>query len=163
MAGQPNNNDNENASSTTSTNVVGTPLQCCCDNVRNTGISTGFYRNGHCETGPQDFGRHTVCAAVTAEFLAFSQSVGNDLSTPRPEYNFPGLQAGDRWCLCAQRWLQAHQAGVAPPVYLQATHARTLDYVPYHVLRKYAVDGANADAALEQLNAQRAQLDKLMD
>ena len=102
---------------------------------------TGFFRNGCCDTGPQDRGLHTVCALMTDEFLALSKYLGNDLSTPRPEYGFKGLRAGDRWCLCAARFLQAHEEGAAPQVRLRATHARTLDVVPLEVLRIYAVEG----------------------
>jgi uncharacterized protein len=116
-------------------NVLGTPLQSC-----STQPLTGFTRNGCCETGPEDIGNHTVCAQVTEEFLAFSQSRGNDLSTPRPEYGFDGLKAGDRWCLCAARWHEAAEAGFAPPVILEATHERALEIVSlgdlkYHELR----------------------------
>ena len=116
-------------------NVLGTPLQSC-----STQPLTGFTRNGCCETGPEDTGSHTVCAQVTEEFLAFSQSRGNDLSTPRPEYGFEGLKPGDRWCLCAARWHEAAEAGFAPPVILEATHERALEIVSlgdltYHELR----------------------------
>jgi uncharacterized protein (DUF2237 family) len=99
---------------------------------------TGFYRNGCCDTGPEDRGRHTVCAIMTAEFLALSKYLGNDLSTPRPEFGFKGLKPGDRWCLCASRFAQAHDEGAAPQVRLAATHARTLDVVPLEVLQRYA-------------------------
>jgi uncharacterized protein (DUF2237 family) len=143
-------------------NVLGTRLQPCCTNVRDTGIGTGFYRNGYCSTGEQDLGRHTVCVRVTNEFLDFSRSVGNDLSTPFPEYMFPGLQEGDIWCLCAQRWVQAYQAGVAPQVYLQSTHEKTLTYAPFDVLRDYAIDKDAADEALNDLNAQRDRLKRLL-
>jgi hypothetical protein len=118
-----------------SLNVLGGPLEECSQAPR-----TGFFRNGCCDTGPADRGRHTVCALMTAEFLALSRYLGNDLSTPRPEYAFPGLKPGDRWCLCAARFLQAHDEGAAPQVRLRATHARTLDIVPIEVLRRYAVD-----------------------
>jgi uncharacterized protein (DUF2237 family) len=141
---------NSSSSSSSSTNVLGTPLQCCCANVRNTGIGTGFYRNGHCETGPQDLGRHTVCVRVTDVFLQFSKQVGNDLSTPVPQYYFPGLQDGDLWCLCAQRWVQAYEAGVAPQLYLQATHEKTLDYIKYDILRQYALDGTIPKRTIKQ-------------
>ena len=103
-------------------NVLGGPLQEC-----GTDPMTGFYRDGCCGTGPQDVGSHTVCAVVTAEFLAHQQRVGNDLSTPRPEYSFPGLQPGDRWCVVAIRWMQAYLDGVAAPVVLASTHERALD------------------------------------
>ncbi|WP_294923084.1 DUF2237 domain-containing protein [uncultured Paracoccus sp.] len=116
-------------------NVLGTPLlPCSADPL------TGFFRDGCCNTGPQDQGSHTVCVIVTAEFLAFSKYLGNDLSTPRPEYRFPGLKPGDRWCLCAARFLQAAQEYVAPPVVLAATHRRALDILPLELLRKHAAD-----------------------
>ncbi|MCU0450572.1 MAG: DUF2237 domain-containing protein [Bernardetiaceae bacterium] len=115
-------------------NVLGGPLKVCCLNPR-----TGFYRTGKCETGPQDLGSHTVCARVTEEFLTFSKAVGNDLSTPRPEYDFPGLQPGDGWCVCAARWKQAFDAGYAPPVDLEATHERALEVVPLSQLLSLAV------------------------
>ena len=141
-------------------NVLGGDLQCCCANVRETGVGTGFFRDGHCSTGPQDVGRHTVCVEVTAEFLAFTKAVGNDLSTPVPEFMFPGLLPGDRWCLCAQRWAQAHAAGFAPRVYLRSTHERTLKVAPLDVLREYALDGAEADADLARLSSLREQLEQ---
>lgn len=118
-----------------SLNVLGGALDSC-----STDPVTGFFRNGCCDTGPQDGGQHTVCARVTAEFLAFSKYLGNDLSTPRPEYGFAGLKPGDQWCLCAGRFLQAHHEGVAPRVRLAATHRRTLDVVPFEVLQLYADD-----------------------
>ena len=118
-----------------SVNVLGGALEPC-----STAPMTGFFRNGCCDTGPQDVGRHTVCAVMTAEFLALSKYLGNDLSTPRPEYGFAGLKPGDRWCLCAARFLQAHEEGAAPQVNLAATHRRTLDIVPLSVLRAYALD-----------------------
>ncbi|MEM7626371.1 MAG: DUF2237 domain-containing protein [Planctomycetota bacterium] len=118
-------------------NVLGTPLLTC-----STDPLTGFTRNGCCETGPQDVGSHTVCAVMTAAFLAFTRDRGNDLSTPRPEYRFPGLKPGDRWCLCAARWKEAYDEGVAPPVRLEASHAKALDVVPLDALREHAVDSA---------------------
>ena len=105
-------------------NVLGGELATC-----STDPMTGFYRSGCCDTGGEDSGVHTVCARVTAEFLEFSAVAGNDLSTPRPEFGFAGLRPGDRWCLCASRWAEALAAGVAPPVVLEATHARTLETV----------------------------------
>ena len=158
------NDDDEDAvpASPSSTNVLGTSLTPCCTNVRDTGIGTGFYRNGFCSTGEQDLGRHTVCVQVTDEFLKYSASVGNDLSTPAPQYSFPGLTHGDIWCLCAQRWAQAYNAGKAPKLYLQATHEKTLDYVPFHILREYALDKTDADEALDDLNEQRERLKKLL-
>jgi uncharacterized protein len=116
-----------------SKNVLGSQLETCC-----TSPMTGFYRNGVCETGELDSGRHVVCAQVTDEFLAFTKSQGNDLSTPMPEYNFPGLKAGDCWCLCASRWREAWLAGFAPPVVLAATHSKTLEYVSLEVLQEYS-------------------------
>ncbi len=104
-------------------NVLGTDLETC-----STAPLTGFYRNGCCDTGAEDMGVHVVCAQVTAEFLEFSKEAGNDLSTPRPEFGFEGLNPGDRWCLCADRWREAHEAGAAPPVVLEATHARALEW-----------------------------------
>lgn len=116
-------------------NVLGTPLLTC-----STTPLTGFSRNGCCETGPQDTGSHTVCAVMTAAFLAFSRERGNDLSTPRPEYRFPGLTPGDRWCLCVSRWKEAYDEGVAPPVILDASHAKALGVVTLDALREHAVD-----------------------
>jgi uncharacterized protein (DUF2237 family) len=115
-----------------SVNVLGGPLEMCgLDPV------TGFFRDGHCNTCAADQGSHTVCAVMTAEFLAFSKYVGNDLSTPRPEFRFPGLKPGDSWCLCAARFLQAHEEGCAPQVNLAATHKRALEIVPLAVLEQY--------------------------
>ena len=114
-------------------NVLGGKLEPCSD-----APLTGFYRNGCCHTGPEDLGSHTVCAVMTAEFLAFSQSRGNDLSTPRPEWGFPGLNPGDRWCLCAPRWQEAHQAGKAPLVVLHATHQAALQHCGLDDLRSNA-------------------------
>jgi uncharacterized protein len=116
-------------------NVLGGPLEACgYDPV------TGFWRDGSCRTGGQDVGVHAVCAVMTEEFLAYSSSVGNDLSTPRPEFDFPGLRPGDRWCLCAARWQQALEAGFAPPVVLEATHALALEFSSLDDLRAYAVE-----------------------
>lgn len=119
----------------TAKNVLGTPLQSC-----GTDPITGFTRSGCCETAYDDVGNHTVCCQVTDEFLAFSTSQGNDLSTPRPEFDFPGLKEGDRWCVCAARWLEASEAGFAPPVVLESCHERCLEIVSladlkYHALR----------------------------
>lgn len=120
-----------------SINVLGGPLEeCSRDPV------TGFFRTGCCETGPEDRGQHTICAVMTAEFLAMSKYLGNDLSTPRPEFGFAGLKPGDRWCLCAARFLQAHEEGAAPRIRLAATHRRALDIVPLAILRLYAEDAA---------------------
>ena len=115
-------------------NVLGTELQMC-----STDPITGFYRDGCCRTGADDVGLHLVCTEVTDEFLAFSKSRGNDLSTPNPAYQFPGLQSGDRWCLCASRWKEALEAGAPPQVVLEATHAVTLHIVSLDELKKYAV------------------------
>ena len=117
----------------TARNVLGGELADCSQSPL-----TGFYRNGCCETGSEDTGQHTVCAVMTEAFLRFSLSVGNDLSTPRPEFDFPGLVPGDRWCLCAARWKEALDAGAAPQVVLEATHAVTLHVVPLDELKKYA-------------------------
>lgn len=117
-----------------STNVLGGPLRSC--SLRPV---TGFFRNGNCDTCAEDAGSHTVCAVMTAEFLAFSKYVGNDLSTPRPDFGFDGLSPGDRWCLCAGRFLQAHDEGCAPDVDLSATHLRALDIVPLDVLERHAI------------------------
>ncbi|MEM9327160.1 MAG: DUF2237 domain-containing protein [Bacteroidota bacterium] len=114
-------------------NVFGEPLISC-----GTQPMTGFYRDGCCETGEEDLGTHTVCAIMTEDFLSFTQSMGNDLSTPRPEYDFPGLKPGDRWCLCASRWMQALRAGVAPKIVPEATHEKTLKYVSLEELIEYA-------------------------
>lgn len=115
-----------------SLNVLGGTLETCSMDPK-----TGFFRNGACDTCAQDNGSHTVCAIMTAEFLAFSKYVGNDLSTPRPEFGFPGLNPGDGWCLCASRFLQAHDEGCAPKVNLSATHVRALEIVPGDVLELY--------------------------
>jgi hypothetical protein len=115
-------------------NVLGGKLETCC-----TSPMTGFYRNGVCETGDLDTGRHIVCAQVTDEFLAFTKSQGNDLSTPMAAYGFPGLKAGDRWCLCASRWREAWLAGFAPPVILSATHIKSLEYVSLEVLHEHSL------------------------
>lgn len=116
------------------TNVLGSELESCCTNPM-----TGFYRDGLCNTGAGDLGAHLVCAQMTQEFLDFSQSRGNDLITPNPIYGFPGLKPGDRWCLCASRWQEALQAGVAPPVLLKSTHALALEYVTLDELKANAL------------------------
>jgi uncharacterized protein (DUF2237 family) len=116
-------------------NVLGRPLEPC-----GTDPLTGFHRDGCCTTGPEDHGLHTICAVVTAEFLQHQRSIGNDLSTPMPEYRFPGLAPGDRWCVTARNWLLAHQDGCAAPVVLASTHESTLDVVPLTVLQEHAVD-----------------------
>jgi len=115
-------------------NVLGNPLKTCC-----TSPMTGFYRNGKCETGPQDLGSHTVCARMSDAFLTFSLSRGNDLITPRPEWDFPGLKPGDCWCLCVSRWKEAFMAGCAPLVHLEATHQNALQVVSLEELSSYAV------------------------
>jgi uncharacterized protein len=120
---------------TEASNVLGGKLEVCC-----TSPMTGFYRDGLCNTGAGDFGAHIVCAQVTAEFLDFTQLSGNDLSTPVPMSNFPGLNPGDRWCLCASRWKEALDAGVAPPVVLSATHALALEYVSLSELKQHAAN-----------------------
>lgn len=118
-----------------SRNVLGLPLEACSQ-----APLTGFFRNGCCDTSREDVGSHTVCIVSTEEFLAFSKSVGNDLSTPMPEYGFPGLKPGDRWCLCAPRWQEALEAGKVPRVVLRATHEGALDYCALDDLKRHAVD-----------------------
>lgn len=113
-------------------NVLGTELIACC-----LAPKTGFYRDGFCKTGPEDIGTHVVCAVMTDDFLRFTKSKGNDLSTPMPMYQFPGLKDGDAWCLCVSRWKEAYDAGVAPPVKLEATHENTLDYVSFEMLLEH--------------------------
>lgn len=116
-------------------NVLGEPLRTCCSRPM-----TGFYRNGRCDTGPQDVGRHVVCVLMTEAFLDFSRSRGNDLSTPAPQFDFPGLKPGDRWCLCAARWQEALEAGQAPQVILAATHEAALKVVSLADLKRHALD-----------------------
>ena len=120
-----------------SVNVLGGPLAKCSPDPL-----TGFFRDGHCNTCASDHGSHTVCAVMTAEFLAYSKYVGNDLSTPVPQFRFPGLKPGDSWCLCAGRFLQAHDEGCAPQVHLEATHKRALEIVPLHVLEEHRMDAS---------------------
>ncbi len=116
-------------------NVLGTDLEpCSLDPL------TGFLRNGKCDTCGEDVGMHTVCAVMTDEFLAFSKARGNDLSTPIPEYGFPGLSAGDRWCLCLPRWIEAYREGRAPRIHLRATHMSVIEHVPLETLREFAAD-----------------------
>lgn len=119
----------------TAKNVLGTPLKPCSMDPM-----TGFYRDGCCNTGGEDAGVHTICVSVTEEFLQFSQARGNDLSTPRPEYAFPGLVPGDQWCLCAMRWKEAYDAGCAPKVQLESTHILTLEFVNLAALKEHALD-----------------------
>jgi uncharacterized protein len=116
-------------------NVFGESLETCSERPL-----TGFFRDGCCNTNDEDTGSHTVCIVATAEFLEYSRFRGNDLSTPIPEFNFPGVRPGDRWCLCAGRWLEAHAQGMAPKVMLKATHRRALEIVPLELLRQYAAD-----------------------
>lgn len=118
-----------------SVNVFGEPLEVCGQNP-----VTGFFRDGKCNTCKEDSGSHTVCVEVSTAFLEFSRFRGNDLSTPMPEYNFPGLKAGDSWCLCAARWLEAAENDMAPRVHLKRTHSKALDIVPLELLKKFAAD-----------------------
>ena len=118
-----------------SINVYGKELEACCNDPK-----TGFFRNGLCDTCPDDFGVHTVCILATEKFLTFSKKVGNDLSTPRPELNFPGLKPGDRWCLCAARWNEAYERGMAPPVFLKSTHQETLKLVDLNILTQFVLN-----------------------
>lgn len=119
-------------------NVYGDTLQMCClDPI------TGYFRNGQCLTDASDYGTHIVCARVTEEFLLYSKARGNDLITPKPQFNFPGLKAGDHWCLCISRWLEAHKAGVAPMINLHATNIKALEYVPLEILEAYSLTKMN--------------------
>ena len=120
-----------------SVNVLGGTLLSC-----STSPVTGFFRNGCCDTGPEDRGMHVICAVMTADFLAYSRAQGNDLITPRPEYRFRGLKPGDRWCVCALRWREAYEAGCAPPVVMESTHARALEYVLPEWLQRHALPAA---------------------
>ena len=126
-------------------NVLGGDLEPC-----GTDPLTGFYRDGCCTTGPEDLGSHTICAVVTAEFLAHQRGIGNDLSTPMPQFSFPGLVPGDRWCVTAANWLRAHREGAAAPVVLASTHERALEIVPLDVLRQYSVDVPADAGALDE-------------
>lgn len=127
-------------------NVLGGDLEACSADPL-----TGFYRDGTCRTGPEDLGSHTICAVMTAEFLAHQRSIGNDLSTPVPQYRFPGLVPGDRWCVTAANWLRAYADGVAAPVVLASTHERVLDIVPLEVLQEMSVDVPQDPSGLEDL------------
>tara|TARA_B100001029_G_C15056733_1_gene454955 strand:- start:277 stop:648 length:372 start_codon:yes stop_codon:yes gene_type:complete len=118
-----------------SENVYGKELEICCENPM-----TGFFRNGMCDTCSEDRGIHTVCILITKDFLEYSKLVGNDLSTPHPEFEFSGLKPGDKWCLCAERWKEAYVNGKAPPVYLESTHKRTLEIIDFNLLQKFAVN-----------------------
>ncbi len=120
---------------TESLSVLNEPLIACGENPE-----TGFFRDGYCNTCKEDLGSHTVCIKVSREFLEYSRFKGNDLSTPMPEYNFPGLRPGDSWCLCAARWLEAYKENMAPRVYLTRTHKRALEIIPFELLKKYASD-----------------------
>lgn len=117
------------------TNVLGTPLQCCCRDPL-----TGFYRDGYCRTGPGDHGLHTVCVQVTEDFLEFGAERGNDLITPVPEFGFPGLKPGDRWCVCITRWAEALEEDIAAPVVLESTHISALEFVSLEDLQRHAVE-----------------------
>ena len=125
-------------------NVLGGELETC-----GTDPLTGFYRDARCRTGPDDIGSHTICAVVSGEFLEYQRSIGNDLTSPAPEHDFPGLQPGDRWCVTTHAWLRAHEEGVAAFVVLAATHERALDFVPRDVLEQYAVDVPADPGSLE--------------
>ena len=128
----------------TELNVLGQELEGC-----STDPLTGFYRDGSCQTGPEDIGLHTVCAVVTSEFLQHQKQIGNDLTTPMPQFMFPGLTPGDRWCVTARNWLRAHDDGVAAPVVLASTHEATLEVISLKVLQKYAVDVPSDPGALD--------------
>ncbi len=115
-------------------NVLGTELECCCMDPL-----TGYYRNGKCDTGPGDHGLHTVCILASEEFLEFSRAAGNDLSTPYPEMDFPGVKVGDKWCLCVNRWVEAYNAGKAPKLNLEATHISALEFIPLDTMKAFSV------------------------
>lgn len=125
-------------------NVLGTPLKPCCDDTMD-GPTTGFYRDGYCRTDGHDQGKHVVCAVMTDEFLAYSKQQGNDLITPHPEWHFPGLKAGDQWCLCATRWVEAFEAGCAPKLALEATHEYMLEFATLADLQKHALSVHQSD------------------
>lgn len=125
-------------------NVLGGELESCSNDPL-----TGFYRNGTCQTGPEDIGLHTICAVVTSDFLEHQRQIGNDLTTAMPQFMFPGLSPGDRWCVTARNWLRAHHDGVAAPVVLASTHLGTLEVVPLEVLQEYAVDVPSDPGALD--------------
>lgn len=131
-------NMNEN----TPKNILGTALQACCMEPR-----TGFFRDGYCNTNRYDGGSHVVCAILTKQFLDYTKNRGNDLSTPRPEFNFPGLKPGDGWCLCALRWKEAELDGCAPPIKPESTHKRALDFIPLETLKKYFVKKEDTEQA----------------
>jgi uncharacterized protein (DUF2237 family) len=133
-------------SSVTDLNVLGEPLEPC-----GTEPMTGFYRDGCCSTGPEDLGSHTICAVVTAEFLEHQSSIGNDLTTPLPAFDFPGLVPGDRWCVTAANWLRAHEDGAAAYVVLASTHERALEVVPFEALAEHAVDVPDDATALDDV------------
>ncbi len=116
-------------------NVFGEEIETCCESP-----ITGFFRDGFCHTDETDEGVHTICVSMTEDFLEFSKSKGNDLSTPRPEFNFPGLKEGEGWCLCAERWVEAYEVSMAPKLYIKRTNLRTLDIVPLEILKKFAID-----------------------
>ena len=116
-------------------NVFGEEIETCCESP-----ITGFFRDGFCHTDDTDEGVHTICVSMAKDFLEFSKSKGNDLSTPRPEFNFPGLKEGDSWCLCAERWVEAYEVSMAPKLYIKRTNLRTLDIVPLEILKKFAID-----------------------
>ena len=116
-------------------NVFGEEIETCCESP-----ITGFFRDGFCHTDDTDEGVHTICVSMTEDFLEFSKSKGNDLSTPRPEFNFPGLKEGEGWCLCAERWVEAYEVSMAPKLYIKRTNLRTLDIVPLEILKKFAID-----------------------
>jgi uncharacterized protein (DUF2237 family) len=128
----------------TELNVLGEELEGC-----STDPLTGFYRDGSCQTGPEDFGLHTICAVVTSEFLQHQKQIGNDLTTPMPQFMFPSLSPGDRWCVTAGNWLRAHHDGVAAPVVLASTHEATLELISLEVLQRYAVDVPSDPGALD--------------
>jgi len=146
-------------------NVLGTPLQACCCEVRDSGVATGYYRNGFCSLKNDvgdDRGVHALCAICDEDFLSFSKLVNNNLSDPIPAVSFPGLQPGDKWCICVGRWLQARKLGRAPKLCLQACHERVLNYIPLDVLMEYASDFEEASRIREDLKSKRSSLERML-
>ena len=144
-------------------NVLGTPLRTCCCDVGRSGIATGFYRNGYCNTVQEDKGVHGMCTVCDADFLTFSKLINNDLSTPCPELSFPGLVPGDKWCVCVDRWMQAHKIGFAPKIYLQGCHEQVLNYISIDTLMEYAIDIEESREIRQRLNRQKNIVENLMN
>lgn len=154
-------NGDDDSYDTTQINVLGTPLKSCCCNVGDSGVATGYYRNGYCSVF-SGTNTHGICAIVDADFLSFSKLVNNDLSTPRPDLKFPGLQPGCKWCVSIDRWIQAYKLGFAPKVILRSCHERVLNYVDLEVLMEYAEDFQEAKDISSRLNSERNELERLL-